>query len=70
MARPDDVTVQGVPPHWMPYFEVEDCDATVAAAKEAGGTMSVAPFDLPYGRIAVLTDPFGAVFSVNQTQRG
>jgi hypothetical protein len=29
----------------------------------------VAPFDLPYGRIAVLTDPFGAVFSVNQTER-
>jgi predicted enzyme related to lactoylglutathione lyase len=60
---------EGVPPHWMPYFEVDDCDATVAAAQEAGGTVSVPPFDLPYGRIAVITDPFGAVFSVNQTQR-
>ena len=58
---------EGIPPHWMTYFEVEDCDAAVAAAREAGGSVSVEPFDLPYGRIAVLTDPFGAVFSVNQT---
>lgn len=60
---------EGIPPHWMPYFEVDDCDATAAAAKDAGGSVSVPPFDLPYGRIAVLTDPFGAVFSVNQTER-
>lgn len=58
----------GVPPHWMAYFEVEDADRTTEAAREAGGTVSVPPFDTPYGRIAVLTDPFGAVFSVNQTR--
>ena len=61
---------EGIPPHWMAYFEVPDCDAAAAAAREAGGTVSVEPFDLPYGRIAVLTDPFGAVFSVNQTPDG
>lgn len=58
---------QGVPPHWMPYFEVADCDAAARAAEEAGGTVSVQPFATEYGRIAVVTDPFGAVFSVNQT---
>jgi hypothetical protein len=61
---------EGVPPHWMPYFEVDDTDATAEAAKDAGGTVSVPPFDLPYGRIAVITDPFGAVFSVNRPPRG
>ena len=61
---------QGVPPHWMPYFEVADCDAAARAAEEAGGTVSVPPFDTEYGRIAVVTDPFGAVFSVNQTTAG
>jgi len=58
---------QGVPPHWVPYFEVADCDAVARAAEQAGGTVSVQPFDTEYGRIAVVTDPFGAVFSVNQT---
>lgn len=61
---------RGVPPHWMPYFEVDDCDAAARAAEEAGGTVSVQPFDTEYGRIAVVTDPFGAVFSVNQTSAG
>ena len=61
---------QGVPPHWMPYFEVEETDAVAEAAKDAGGQVSVAPFDTEYGRIAVVTDPFGAVFSVNGPQRG
>jgi len=61
---------QGVPPHWMPYFEVEDCDAAARAAEAAGGSVSVQPFDTEYGRIAVVTDPFGAAFSVNQTSAG
>lgn len=61
---------EGVPPHWMAYFEVDDCDATVRAAAESGGAVAVPPFDTEYGRIAVLNDPFGAVFSVNQTRRG
>lgn len=61
---------EGIPPHWMAYFEVGDCDAAVAAVEDAGGSVSVEPFDTPWGRIAVLTDPFGAVFSVNQTPAG
>jgi uncharacterized protein len=54
-----------VPPHWMTYFMVDDTDATVAKATAAGGGNPVAPFDLPgVGRIAILTDPFEAHFSV------
>ncbi len=53
-----------MPPHWMQYFAVTDTDAAAAKATAAGGTVHVAPFDTPYGRIAVIGDPFGAVFSV------
>lgn len=60
---------EGVPPHWMPYIEVENCDAVAVEAKAAGGKAPVPPFDSHYGRIAVLNDPFGAVFSVNQVDR-
>lgn len=53
-----------VPSHWMVYFAVEDTDAAAARAQELGGTVSVAPTDIPPGRFAVLNDPHEAVFSV------
>ncbi len=53
-----------VPPHWTPYFVVDDTDAAVGNITGGGGKVITAPFDTPYGRIAVATDPFGAVFSV------
>lgn len=53
-----------VPSHWMVYIAVADTDATARRAAELGGTVSVEPFDLPVGRIAVLNDTEGAVFSV------
>lgn len=52
------------PAHWMPYFEVADCDAVAAAARSMGGQVGVAPTDIPAGRFALLTDPFGAYFSI------
>ena len=54
----------GVPNHWHVYFEVAYADAAAAKAAEMGGTVMVAPFDIPVGRIAVLGDPQGAVFSI------
>jgi predicted enzyme related to lactoylglutathione lyase len=54
----------GVPPHWMNYFAVPDADAAAKKIAELGGKVSVPPFDTPYGRIAVVNDPTGAVFSV------
>jgi predicted enzyme related to lactoylglutathione lyase len=54
-----------VPPHWMPYFQVADCDATVAQAQKLGAQAIVAPMDVPnVGRFAVLRDPQGAHFSI------
>lgn len=55
-----------VPPHWLNYFAVEDTDATVARVRELGGAVMHGPFDSPHGRIAVVADPYGAVFSVIQ----
>jgi predicted enzyme related to lactoylglutathione lyase len=56
---------EGIPPHWMAYFAVEDTDATCAAVEAAGGKVSVPPFDSDFGRMAVLSDPQGAVFMVS-----
>ena len=54
----------GVPNHWHVYFAVADADAAAAQAAESGGTVMVAPFDTPVGRMAMLGDPQGAVFSI------
>jgi len=58
--------VPGVPNHWHVYFAVADTDAATAKAAELGGAVVAQPFDTPAGRIALLTDPQGAAFSVIQ----
>ncbi len=59
--------MEGVPSHWHVYFAVADADATAAKATELGGNVLVPPYDIPGGRIAVLSDPQGAVFSIMQS---
>jgi len=56
---PDQVDV---PAHWGITFAVDDADATAAKATELGGTVVVPPFDAPWVRMTVLTDPQGATF--------
>lgn len=55
-----------VPAHWGVTFAVEDADATAAKATQLGGQVLVAPFDAPWVRMAVLTDPAGAVFTASK----
>jgi uncharacterized protein len=58
---------EGQPPAWASYVSVEDADATVAKAREAGGSVMVEPMDvLDYGRMAFVVDPTGAVIGVWQ----
>jgi len=52
------------PNHWHVYFSVADVDATAAKATELGGTVMAEPFDSTVGRMAVIADPQGAVFSI------
>lgn len=62
---PTPKEMPNIPPHWMPYFCVADCDATVEKAKSLGVTDSFGPHDIPkVGRFAILQDPQGARFAV------
>jgi uncharacterized protein len=55
----------GAPPHWMTYFQVANCDNSVAKAKELGARIYVEPMPVQnVGRMAVLADPQGAVFAI------
>jgi uncharacterized protein len=53
---------QDVPAHWSVTFAVDDADAVAKKAAELGGTVVVPPFDAPWVRTTVLTDPQGATF--------
>lgn len=54
-----------VPAHWLVYFAVDDVDGAVAKANDSGGGVALESFDIAeVGRIAILKDPFGAVFAV------
>jgi predicted enzyme related to lactoylglutathione lyase len=53
-----------LPPHWMVYFTMTDADAAAEKAKKLGGSICHGPFDVSVGRIVILNDPQGGVFSV------
>lgn len=53
-----------MPAHWLVYFAVADCDASVEKVKSLGGQGLMPPFDTPAGRIAIMQDPQGAAFGI------
>lgn len=53
-----------LPPNWLIYFAVADCDATAGEAARLGALVQVPPMDIPVGRISVITDPQGATFAI------
>ena len=53
-----------MPAAWSAYFAVTDTDAAVAKVTELGGRVVQPPRDSPYGRIGVVADNHGAVFSL------
>ena len=57
----------GVRAYWSTYFLVEDTDDAVATVGKAGGSVTREPRDSPYGRMAVVSDDRGAVFSLMGT---
>jgi predicted enzyme related to lactoylglutathione lyase len=54
----------GTPAAWSAYFGVDSTDAAVATAVDLGGSVVQPIRDSPYGRIGVVTDNQGAVFSL------
>jgi uncharacterized protein len=55
-----------VPPHWSVTFAVDDADASASRAIELGGTVLAGPLDAGPTRIAIVSDPQGAVFTASK----
>jgi predicted enzyme related to lactoylglutathione lyase len=55
-----------VPAHWSVTFAVDDADATAERAAELGGRVVLEPFDAPWVRMTVITDPQGATFTASR----
>jgi predicted enzyme related to lactoylglutathione lyase len=51
-----------LPAHWSVTFAVDDADAVAETASKLGGKVVVPPFDAPWVRMTVITDPQGATF--------
>jgi predicted enzyme related to lactoylglutathione lyase len=54
------------PSQWSVTFGVDDADATARKAAELGGKAIVPPFDAPWSRLTILSDPQGATFIASQ----
>ncbi|MFI6322889.1 VOC family protein [Nonomuraea sp. NPDC050556] len=70
-AEGDDAAMAGIVvdagsrPHWLPYFEVADCDEVIARSQASGGSVLVPVAEVDaIGRFATLTDPHGAHFAI------
>ncbi len=55
-----------VPSMWQAYLGVVDADAALVTAVELGGSVISPAQDTPYGRMAQVADPTGAMVSVMQ----
>ncbi|MER5844550.1 VOC family protein [Streptomyces prasinus] len=56
-----------LPVAWTPYFASADADRTADAVRSRGGTVGVGPLDIAEaGRLAIASDPSGAVFGIWQ----
>jgi uncharacterized protein len=71
IAKLDGLDVAGIahqpnhPPAWNTYIQVDSADWATADAIQLGGKALLPPFDVAdSGRMAVIEDPTGAVFSM------
>jgi predicted enzyme related to lactoylglutathione lyase len=56
-----------VSPNWLPYIAIKDVMAVVGKAEKLGGKVLVAPDkEIKEGLLAIIADPSGAVFAVQQ----
>ena len=69
MQLSPEMAAGGMPPVWTTYVTVSDIDATTGRVETAGGTLLQPPMDvMEAGRMAVLTDPAGAVICAWQAR--
>jgi uncharacterized protein len=60
-------TQPNMPTGWLTCFAVASTDDAVGTVEGRGGKVLMAPMDTPFGRFAVLEDPWGAPFEVMQS---
>jgi uncharacterized protein len=58
---------EGAPKGWQTCFAVASADDAVAAVERGGGRVLTPALDTPFGRFAVVADPWGAPFELMQT---
>jgi predicted enzyme related to lactoylglutathione lyase len=71
LPSPKAKAIRSYERHWTPVhldFVVNDIEKAVAKAKAAGATVDQEIAERPYGRIAVLADPFGNGFCLLEMQ--
>lgn len=57
--------MKGMPPGWVVYFAVKNCDQAVQTIKQFRGQVKTEPHDIEgTGRFSVVQDPQGAMFAV------
>ena len=65
IGMPEEAARSGVTPHWIGYVEVGDVDNAVERARRFGGTICVAPTNVPdISRFAIVADPQMATFAM------
>jgi len=58
-------------PQWISSMSIGDVDAATETVARRGGTVHRGPVDVePRGRMAVVSDPYGAVFALVRTANG
>jgi len=55
-----------VPASWTVTFAIDDADAVATRAAALGGRVLAPPFDAPWVRMTVISDPQGAVFTASR----
>ena len=53
-----------MPPSWTVYFAVKGVDLMVDYVRQLGGFVLTRPYDIPEGRLAMVTDSQGGLFDV------
>ena len=64
MAKLPESAGEQVPPHWLPYFAIDDAEAAAEKVKGAGGEVVAGPIEVPTGKFLVCGDPQGAMFAL------
>ncbi len=70
LAHGDTELVLTTAHRYEPNWLVESVEDAIASFTGGGGSLLVAPFDIPVGRVAVVADPFGNVLVLIDLSKG